>query len=55
MVSGMVELSLPGMDRTPKEFQDALKAIGELTSHIKTHDLPPFPVKVAGNRIFVKV
>ena len=38
---------------TPKEFQDALKAIGELTSHIKTHDLPPFPVKVAGNRIYV--
>ncbi len=55
MISGMVELSLPGMERAPKEFQDALKAIGELTSRIKTHDLQPFPVKVTGNRIFVQV
>jgi len=55
MISGMVELSLPGMERAPREFQEALKAIGELTNHIKTHDLQPFPVKVAGNRIFVTV
>src|SRR5271169_5006524 len=46
MISGMVELSLPGLDRAPKEVQDAMKNIGELTSHIKTHDLQSFPVKV---------
>jgi len=55
MISGMVELSLPGMDRAPKEFQDAMKAIGEMTSHIKTHDLQSFPVRVAGKRIFVGI
>jgi len=55
MISGMVELSLPGMDKLPKEFQDAMKAIGELTSHIKTHDLQSFPVKITGKRIFVLV
>jgi nitrite reductase/ring-hydroxylating ferredoxin subunit len=54
MISGMVELPLPGMDRPPKEFRDALKAIGEMTSHIKTHDLQSFPVKVEGKRIYVK-
>jgi nitrite reductase/ring-hydroxylating ferredoxin subunit len=55
MISGMVELSLPGMDRAPQEVQDAMKAIGELTTHIKTHDLPSFPVKVEGKRVYVKV
>ncbi len=55
MISGMVELSLPGMDRAPKEFQDAMKAIGEMTSHIKTHDLQTFPVRIGGKRIFVLV
>ncbi|MEN6609361.1 MAG: Rieske 2Fe-2S domain-containing protein [Methanoregulaceae archaeon] len=55
MISGMVELSLPGMDRAPKEIQDAMKAIGELTSHIKTHDLQSYPVKIEGKRIFVEV
>ncbi|MGB7788161.1 Rieske (2Fe-2S) protein [Methanoregula sp.] len=55
MISGMVELSLPGMDKLPKEFQDAMQAIGEMTSHIKTHDLQSFPVKVTGKRIFVMV
>jgi nitrite reductase/ring-hydroxylating ferredoxin subunit len=55
MISGMVELSLPGMDQAPKEFQDALMAIGEMTSHIRTHNLRSFPGRVDGKRIFVKV
>jgi nitrite reductase/ring-hydroxylating ferredoxin subunit len=55
MISGMVELSLPGMDKLPKEFQDAMKAIGDLTSHIKTHDLQSYPVEIKGKRIFVMV
>lgn len=55
MIAGMVELSLPGMDQAPKEVQDAMKAIGELTTHIKTHDLQSFPVKVEGKKIYINV
>jgi nitrite reductase/ring-hydroxylating ferredoxin subunit len=55
MISGMVELSLSGMDEAPQSVQEAMKAIGEMTSHIKTHDLQSFPVKVTGKRIFVAV
>ena len=55
MISGMVALSLPGMNRAPKEVQDAMKAIHELTTHIKTHDLQSFPVNVEGKRIYVQV
>jgi len=55
MIAGMVELALPGMDRAPKEVQDALLAIGEMTSRIRTHDLRSFPVRITGKRIFAGV
>ena len=55
MLSGMVELSLPGMDEAPQSVQDAMKAIGEMTSHIRTHDLQSFSVRVVGKRVFVGV
>jgi hypothetical protein len=45
----------PGSDRTYQEFSGCFTAIGELTGHIRTHDLQSFPVKVEGKRIYVKV
>ena len=50
-----IDLSLPGLNKTPNETQEASRGIGELTSLVRIHDLQTFHVKIRGDRALVEV
>lgn len=45
---------MPGADKLPPEFQQAMAKIGELMQHIETLPLKTYRVSVKGERVVVE-
>jgi nitrite reductase/ring-hydroxylating ferredoxin subunit len=52
-ISGPVEAALPGVEKLPPEFLQALRRMAEVMAPVKTHDQPVYRVRVEGQKIYI--
>lgn len=55
LVSVPTAHAFPGFEKAPKELQKALMDIGEMTSHIKIHNLTTYETKMQDNKIMINI